>query len=332
MEQHQGTHKTFWFIVIGAAFWGINPLFRLLLLDTMTSLQIVFIEHIILALIAVPLLWKFRSDLKKLSWRDVGALLFISWGGSAIATILFTQGLTYASTHGTGQINSVLLLQKLQPLFAIVLAYFFLKESFPKHFGIYVPIAVVGTYLLTFGFSVPIGGVSDILQLGSLYAIGAAAIWGGSTVLGRMLLKKCRHETVTALRFLLALPLLGVLITIAPEAWNTPASAIALTFIAVNLLASALLPGLISMLLYYRGLQSIKASVATIAELSFPMTGLLVSWITLQETITLPQLLGFALIWFVLYRISKQQDASSPLPPAKKEDKRQKKWQPQHES
>ncbi|WP_353625707.1 DMT family transporter [Bacillus sp. JCM 19041] len=150
--------------------------------------------------------------------------------------------------------------------------------------------------------------------------------------MGRMLLKKCRHETVTALRFLLALPLLGVLITVAPEAWNTPASAIALTFIALNLLASALLPGLVSMLLYYRGLQSIKASVATIAELSFPMTGLLVSWITLQETITLPQLLGFALIWFVLYQISKQQDASSPLPPAKEEDKRQEKWQPQHES
>ncbi|GAF14016.1 permease [Bacillus sp. JCM 19046] len=316
MEQQQRTHKTFWFIVIGAAFWGINPLFRLLLLDTMTSLQIVFIEHIILAFIAIPILWKFRTDLSKLAFRDIGALLFISWGGSAIATLLFTQGLTIASSNG--EINSVLLLQKLQPLFAITLAHFLLKERLPKGFGYYVPIALFGTYLLTFGFSVPIGSSSDVLQLGSLFAIGAAALWGGSTVMGRILLKKCRYETVTALRFLLALPLLGVLITVSPDAWNTPATGIAFTFIALNLLASALLPGLVSMLLYYRGLQSVKASVATIAELSFPMTGLLVSWVTLEERVTIAQLIGFALIWIVLYRISRQQDAISTLPPIKK--------------
>ncbi|MFB4210412.1 DMT family transporter [Shouchella sp. JSM 1781072] len=315
----QRTNKTFWFIVIGAAFWGINPLFRILLLDTMTSLQIVFIEHIILALIAIPILYKFRSDIKKLRFKDLGALLFISWGGSAIATLLFTQGLTIASSGG--EINSVLLLQKLQPLFAITLAHFLLKEKLPQRFGLYVPIALVGTYLLTFGFYFPINNPSEILQLGSLYAIGAAALWGGSTVMGRILLQKCRHETVTALRFLLALPLLGVLITVSPEMWTTPESAVALTFIGLNILASALLPGLVSMLLYYRGLQSVKASVATIAELSFPMTGLLVSWITLEETVTIAQLIGFALIWFVLYRISKQQDTISQLPPLKKRQK-----------
>lgn len=317
-EQPQ-SNKTFWFIVIGAAFWGINPLFRILLLDTMTSLQIVFIEHIILAFIAIPILLKFKGDLKKLSFKDVGALLFISWGGSAFATLLFTQGLTIAAS--SGEINSVLLLQKLQPLFAITLAHFLLKEKLPQHFGVYVPIALIGTYLLTFGFYFPINKPGEIFQLGSLYAIGAAALWGGSTVMGRILLKKCRHETVTALRFLLALPLLGVLISVSPDIWASPESTIALTFIALNLLASALLPGLVSMLLYYRGLQSVKASVATIAELSFPMTGLLVSWITLQETVTIAQLIGFALIWFVLFRISKQQDTISQLPPVKKRKK-----------
>ncbi|MCR1289636.1 DMT family transporter [Shouchella clausii] len=316
--QQPHTQKTFWFIVIGAAFWGINPLFRLLLLETMTSLQIVFIEHIILAFIAVPLIWTYRSDLAHLSLVDIGALLFISWGGSAIATLLFTQGLTYAATHGMGQINSVLLLQKLQPIFAIVLARFVLKESWPKHFGYLVPIALVGTYLLTFGFSLPISGFGEVFQLGSLFAIGAAALWGGSTVMGRLLLRKCRYETVTALRFLLALPLLSVLVLTSPDAWNEPASAAALFFISINLLASALLPGLVSMLLYYRGLQAIKASVATIAELSFPMAGLLVSWVTMEETVTFPQALGFALIWVVLYQISKQQDAKEVLPPLKK--------------
>src|SRR5689334_2767784 len=94
--------NTFWLIVIGAAFWGINPLFRVMLLDTLTSAQIVFIEHLLLAFIAVPIIWINRHELKGLKKSHIGALLFISWGGSALATLLFTAGLTY------GNINAVL--------------------------------------------------------------------------------------------------------------------------------------------------------------------------------------------------------------------------------
>lgn len=103
----KGTAKTgFWLVVLGAALWGVDPLFRVILLKSLTSAQIVLIEHIIIALVAVPVLWKNRSELKGLGWRHAGALLFISWGGSAIATILFTMALS------SGDLNAVLLLQK----------------------------------------------------------------------------------------------------------------------------------------------------------------------------------------------------------------------------
>ncbi|MNN97795.1 EamA-like transporter family protein [compost metagenome] len=61
------------------------------------------------------------------------------------------------------------------------------------------------------------------------------------------------------------------------------------------------------MLLYYKGLNTTKASFATLAELSFPMTGIIINWVVYQQLVTLPQIVGFALIWTALFFISNQQ-------------------------
>ncbi len=301
-ETKQRTIKSgFWLVFFGAALWGVDPLFRILLLETFTSTQIVLLEHLVAMLAAAPILWVNRQELRGLKWQHIGALLFLSWGGSAIATVLFTMGLTY------GDLNAVLLLQKLQPLFAIILARLLLKEVLPRGFGWLFVLAVAGTYLLTFGFTLPIGHMGDIAQVGSLLALGAAALWGGSTVMGRLMVGKMKYETVTSLRFILAIPLLVVLTVHENAAWGLPAGTVPVLLILLNLLGQALLPGLLSLLMYYKGLSTTKASVATLAELSFPMAGVLINWIVYKQLITWPQLLGFILIWGVLFAISRQQ-------------------------
>lgn len=295
----------FWLVVLGAALWGVDPLFRVILLKNLTSAQIVLLEHIIISLIAIPVLWRNRVELRGIGWRHVGALLFISWGGSALATILFTMGLS------NGNLNAVLLLQKLQPLFAIMLASLLLKEKLPRHFGILLIIALAGTYLLTFGMTLPIGHWNDFVQIGSLLSLGAAALWGGSTVMGRLMVGKLKYETVTSLRFVLALPLLAFMTWNEGAAWNMPALGTgAFAAVSLNLIGQALLPGLLSLLVYYKGLTTTKASVATLAELSFPMVGVLINWIVFQEVVTSAQLLGFLLIWIVLFVISRQSESS----------------------
>ncbi|WP_342574946.1 DMT family transporter [Paenibacillus sp. FSL M8-0142] len=295
----------FWLVVLGAALWGVDPLFRVILLKNLTSAQIVLLEHIIISLIAIPVLWRNRVELRGIGWRHVGALLFISWGGSALATILFTMGLS------NGNLNAVLLLQKLQPLFAIMLASLLLKEKLPRHFGILLIVALAGTYLLTFGMTLPIGHWNDFVQIGSLLSLGAAALWGGSTVMGRLMVGKLKYETVTSLRFVLALPLLAFMTWNEGAAWNMPAFGTgAFAAVSLNLIGQALLPGLLSLLVYYKGLTTTKASVATLAELSFPMVGVLINWIVFQEVVTSAQLLGFLLIWIVLFVISRQSESS----------------------
>lgn len=311
MENHQTASNVptkqrgntgFWLVVLGAALWGVDPLFRILLLETMTSTQIVLVEHIIVSLIALPVLWKFRADLKNLRARHWIAVIFISWGGSALATVLFTLALTHNDP------NTVLLLQKMQPLFAIVMAKLMLKETLPRRFGGLFIIALAGTYLLTFGLTLPSAGWDSWVHAGSLLSLGAAALWGGSTVMGRLMLGQTRYETVTSLRFVVALPLLIFMTWNEGAPWSFPSGTGAQAAVILNILGQALLPGLLSLLLYYKGLSSTKASVATLAELSFPMAGVLVNWIAFRTLITWEQLIGFILIWIALFAISRQQD------------------------
>ncbi|MHA6530828.1 DMT family transporter [Paenibacillus sp. BAC0078] len=291
----------FWLVVLGAALWGVDPLFRIILLKSLTSSQIVLLEHVVLFLAAAPVLWRHRAELKAVRLRQAAALLIVSWGGSAVATILFTKALS------SGDLNAVLLLQKLQPLFAIGLAAVILKERLPKNFGILIVVALAGTYLLTFGWTIPFGHVNSFIGVSSLLALGAAALWGASTVMGRYLLGSMKYETVTSLRFILALPLLFVITSMEGAPWQINGGLGTSALIGLNLLLQALLPGLLSMLLYYKGLNTTKASFATLAELSFPMTGILINWIVYNQLVTLPQIIGFALIWTALFFISNQQ-------------------------
>ena len=70
------------------------------------------------------------------------------------------------------------------------------EEKLPRHFGVLLIIALAGTYLLTFGLTLPIGHWNEFIQVGSLLSL--AALWGGSTVMGRLMVGKLKYETVTS--------------------------------------------------------------------------------------------------------------------------------------
>jgi drug/metabolite transporter (DMT)-like permease len=288
-----------WLVAFAASLWGTDAVFRMQLVKHLTSTQIVLCEHLLLAFYAVPVAWMARRQLKALTRSDWFAILFISWGGSGLATILFTMAFQY------GNPTAVLLLQKLQPIFAILMSRWVLKEAVPSKFFSYLPIAVVGAYLLSFGFTLPFdpnGGVEKLM--GSLLAIGSAVLWGGSTVMGRKLLGRMEFSTTTAVRFLFALPFLGALVMFTGPSWQGFETA-SWTVTLLPILLLALVPGLISLLLYYRGLSSTKASYATLAELAFPATGVLLNWYFLHEGLNMGQLIGFAVVWLVVYQLSR---------------------------
>ncbi|MEJ7840238.1 MAG: EamA family transporter [Rubrobacter sp.] len=92
-----------------------------------------------------------------------------------------------------------------------------------------------------------------------MLAVGAAALWGSSTALGRFVLREVPFHALTGARLLLALAPLAV-IALAQGAFGEMGA------------------GLLGLLLYYRGLSFTRASQATLAELAFPATAVALNW------------------------------------------------------
>jgi drug/metabolite transporter (DMT)-like permease len=251
----------------------------------------VLCEHAILTLCVLPLLVQRRAALRGVSPSTWLCVLGIAWGGSAIATLAFTS----AFKHGNPTV--VVLLQQTQPLWAIGAAALVLGERPRRRFGAFVLPALAGVYLLSFGWTSPSDVVSGGRGRAALLARLAAALWGSATALGRRALGQLPYGVLTGLRFTLALPLL-LAIAAYEGAVLPPSSAGAHD--AARVVAIALVPGLAALLLYYRGLRSTPASVATLAELAFPASTLVFNRLFLDSSISRWQFAGFAVVWVTI--------------------------------
>src|SRR6266851_890014 len=276
--------------------WGTDQLFRPALIDhlggnaLLPSAQIVTMEHIVLTITSLPILWLAWREVRSLNAAQWRAIVAIGVGASALATVLFTI------SFGYGHFIETLLLQKTQPLIAILLANFWLGERISRRAWLWVPVAIVGAYCIVIPDPLDPGAAwQDFHVSAGLYAIAAAALWGGATVFGRYALATVRFTTLTALRFTTALPALVIVLLLlgGPAAFANYRWSDTPLYLAI-----ALVPGLFPMLLYYRGLASTPASLATLAELAFPITGILVNllFVTPPQSVSSWQLVGIVVL------------------------------------
>ncbi len=274
-------------VAAGAAMWGADGALRAPLVAHWSSWTIVLFEHLVLTILVAGLLVRRRAEIARIPRRTWLAVLGVSWGGSALATLAFTFAFVY------GNPDVVVLLQKTQPLWALVVAAVLLGER-PR--ALLAPLgvaALAGTYLLSFGATSPAAAFAGAQGKAALLAILAAALWGSATALGRRSLRDIPPDTLTGLRFVVALPLLAVIA--ASQGALAPATTAPVDWLRLVLLA--VVAGLIGMLLYYRGLRTTPASLATFAEMAFPASALIINYVVLGATIDAVQLLGFGILW-----------------------------------
>src|SRR5215210_2622240 len=309
MGWRNGGYVSVLLIAVGAAMWGTDGILRVPLLDVASPSQVVLLEHLILLLYSVPVVvlgWRYFRGLGAAQWV---ALFVIGWGGSAIATLLFTTAFT------VGNPTVVILLQKTQPLFAIALAGLLLRERLGWAYWPCFAVAMVGAYMISFSDLGPFGALGSAELLTAALALGAAILWGSSTVLGRLVLKDVPFYALTGARLLLAAPLLAGIVIVQGSV-NGLGAAFASEPGRVILLA--LIPGLLGLLLYYRGLTGTRASYATLAELAFPATAVVLNWTFLGVGVSANQVLGFVLLWgavFVLGYLNAKAPAPDPSAP-----------------
>jgi drug/metabolite transporter (DMT)-like permease len=291
-------------VAVGAAMWGTDGILRVPLLEVASPSQIVLLEHLVLLLYSVPAVvlgWRFFRGLGAAQWIS---LLVIGWGGSALATLLFTKAFT------VGNPTVVILLQKTQPLFAIVLAAVLLRERLGWAYWPCFAVAMVGAYLISFGGLGAFVALGSAELLAAALALGAALLWGSSTVLGRLVLKDMPFHALTGARLLLAAPLLAGIVVVQGAVGGLGA---AFASEPGRVILLALIPGLLGLLLYYRGLTGTRASYATLAELAFPATAVVLNWTFLGVGVSANQVLGFVLLWGAVFVLG-YLNAKSPTP------------------
>lgn len=281
------------FVALAAALWGTDALFRRGLALDLDASVVVFYEHLLLTLACLPLLA--RVPWRRVRWspRVLTSLVLIGVGASATATFLFTLAFRY------GDPTTPLLLQKLQPLVAIGAAWLVLGERPRVRLGWFAAIGILGAYLI----AMPDPTSVSVARLApALLAVGAATLWGLGTVLGRGVATTFAAGELTALRFTIGLPAsaLIVLVDTGPVGFASLS-----TDDLPALVALAAIPGLLALWLYYRGLAGTPASAATLAELAFPLSAILINRVAFGDTLTATQWVGITLLAGTLVALSR---------------------------
>ncbi len=299
------------FVALAATMWATDAYFRNQLITHLSPTEIVVAEDALIALLLVGVLYRSRAELKKLTPRGWLAVGIIAAGAQALATILFTASFSYRIFAET------FVLQQTQPLIAIALAWIVLGERRRPWFWATVAVALVAVYMVVFAED-PLQPVSA-LQHGrveaGLFALGAAVLWASGTVFGRFALGTISFWSMTALRFTLALPVLVAIVLV--QEGTAGFTHYRLSDFLPNLLAIAVVPGLLALLLYYRALARTPASLATIAEMAFPVAATLIAsgpppW-GFNQPIFPAQIVGTALLLAVIGLLGWTKEKAPPV-------------------
>jgi drug/metabolite transporter (DMT)-like permease len=286
------------FVIIAASLWAVDGIVLRPSLYSLPVPLVVFVESTIVAVLLTPFfIYKF-SSLKHLTRKDWLAFFGVALFGGAIGTMAITKALFYVNFVN---LSVVILLQKLQPVFAISLATIFLKEKLPKEFFLWAGSAIAGAYFMTFGTTLPNFSTGDKTTIAAMFALLAAFSFSSSTVFSKRALRNVDYEVGTYLRFLFA----SVIMFIIATATEDVSSIIQVTTKQIIIfLIIAFTTGGAAIFLYYYGLKKISASVASICELAFPLTAVVLEYFVHGNILSPIQWIGAAVLLISILKVS----------------------------
>lgn len=272
--------------MIAAMLWALDGLLRSQLTASIPSTAIVFYEHLVGFVLLLPFFWRALPKVKTLHRADWFRLILLTIVSSVLGTILFTEA--FARSAVSYDFITPTLLQKLQPVFVVLLSAILLRERVTWRFIGLAILALVGSYMVTFGSeSVSLSWSGK--EIVFLLSIGAALAWGSGTILSKKILEKLSFSEATSLRFLLAIPISAIAMLTLNHGYSPVeiSGASWLRFVAIGLTTGAA-----AILIYYRGLRITPAKVSTFAELMFPVTSILIA-VTALNPFGAPQPISF---------------------------------------
>lgn len=286
------------FIIVAAVLWGVDGIVLTPQLFSLPVPLVVFLLHAIAFALMLPMFIKEFKEVRNMKKGDWGAFVWIAIFGGAIGTMAIVKALFYVNFVN---LSIVILLQKLQPLFAITLAWLILKEHLPKKFFLWTVLALIGSYLVTFGLNLPNFNTGEKTIAAALFSLLAAFAFGSSTVFGKRGLQNVSYRVGTYLRFgLTSLLMLFIVLSTGDLAQLASVT----NFQWLIFLITALTTGGTAIFLYYWGLKRVTASVSTICELAFPLTAIILEYLIRGNALSWAQWLGAIILGYAIYKVS----------------------------
>ena len=290
-------------IMCAAVLWSFDGLLRQYLSEV-PALMVVLLEHFFGALLLTPLLFKGWKEIKTLPNRAWISVLWVSLFGGLLGTFFYTKALSYINYI---DLSVVVLLQKFQPFFAIGLAAVLLREPLTKNYLICAVAAIAGGYLVTFENGLPVMEMDDKTLIAGLMALCAAFAWGRSTVLGKHALKHLSFFSLTGLRLWITTFITVVVILFMG---NSPINVSLSKTEWLTILTIVLSTGTVALFIYYYGLKHVLATHATIYELFWPLSAMLIDLFIRERTLMPGQFMGALLLVGASIFLSRQQKNS----------------------
>lgn len=282
---------------MAAMMWGFDAVVLTPRLYNLNVAYVVFMLHALPFMAMQPILFREYAWLKRMRPDDFTYLFLVALFGGALGTLAIVKALFLVEFK---HLTVVALLQKLQPVFAIILARIVLKERFSKNFIFWSIVAITGGYFLTFQLHPPTLVHNGKMLPAALLALVAAFSFGSATVFGKRILNRLPFQTALFFRYgLTTLIMLAIVI---------PTGALGQLYVTTStnwafFCIIGLTTGSGAILLYYFGLRHITAGVGTICELLFPISSILFDYIFNQHTLSPIQWASAGLMLFAIYRI-----------------------------
>jgi drug/metabolite transporter, DME family len=272
-------------VAIAAALWGLDPILRKPLASSTNATTIVFGEHVVLVLFTLPVLLPALRAVWHAGPRYVAASVGVGAGASAVATILFTDALFHSD------FITPVVLQKVQPLVAVIGAAIVLRERPRPRFVWFLVPALLGLWLVNqpHPLDPTANGLRPVIE-----SLAAAVLWACGTVLGRYLGRELEFQHILSLRFFFGLIASAIALPIMSS------KAYAGGHDSVWIVYYAIATGLISLGLYYYGLKRTPAVLASLAELTYPAIAVIGGIYAYNAHLRWSQWLGVAMIIVVV--------------------------------
>ena len=283
-------------VVIAALLWSLDGTLIRPQLYAIPSSLLVFLEHIFGFVLLAPFLYFFRGQIKKITKKQWLAVFWVALFGGALGTTFFVKALFLT---GFTDISVVILLQKLQPIFAISLAAIFLKERFDRKFYVYAVLALIAGYFVTFPNWAAATNLFSTTAAIAGFAVLAAFSWGSATTFGKYSINGIHNGLLTALRFGLT-----SVIMLVPAIYYFDNLAVVTTTHLWLLALIAVSSGAGAMFLYYFGLKKIPASLATLSELAWPVSAIVFDYIFNDNMLSFTQIMAAIVLLLLMYKIT----------------------------